>query len=93
MQEKRAAAQLDNPEAALQLRDNFLKNIFLPLHSIIASYHAMGSEMNPVLLTDVLRSRGHKIALPAMMDKGLPLVFHLHEQHGYFGTGENRACS
>jgi 5-formyltetrahydrofolate cyclo-ligase len=79
MELKRASAMSHNPEAPLKLRDNFLKAIEIPPGAVIAGYCTKGSEIDPAPLIDSLRIRGHKIALPVVVNKGMPLKFQLHQ--------------
>lgn len=78
MQEKRSVLSSKNPQAAHQLRDNFLAHISLPSQAVIASYMAQKSEMNPTPLTDALRSQGFRIALPFLRARSKPLGFRLY---------------
>ncbi len=79
METRRAEAGLGNPDAALQLRDVFLKHISLPAHSVVASYSAIGHEMNSAPLAEALRRTGCGISLPFITGKGRPLRFHTYE--------------
>jgi 5-formyltetrahydrofolate cyclo-ligase len=78
METRRAEAFAQNPDAAIALRDNFLKTIALPPSGIISGTIARGSEMNPQPLLDALRMRGYHIALPVVKGKGTPLIFRLY---------------
>ncbi len=79
MKDVRAQAFKKNKNAGIVLRDQFLASISLPADRVIASYHAVGSEIDPAILTDALRAAGHRIALPVMMGKTMPLVFREHK--------------
>jgi 5-formyltetrahydrofolate cyclo-ligase len=65
-----------------KMAELFLRHISLDAGVIIASYCAFGNEMNPQLLAEALRAQGHKIALPVVAGKGLPLVFRTYEKGG-----------
>lgn len=78
METRRAEALVQNPQASFALRDRFLKMIVLPPRSVIASYSARGSEMDPAPLAEALRALGHRIALPVMAGRDRPLVFRIH---------------
>jgi 5-formyltetrahydrofolate cyclo-ligase len=47
--------------------------------SVIGSYHAVGSEVDPASLEAILRLRGQIIALPIVIDAALPLHFAQHD--------------
>ncbi len=57
----------------------FMRHVRLEKGEVIASYVAAHQELDPAPLTDLLRLRGHKIALPVVVGKAAPLVFRLHE--------------
>ena len=78
MEARRTEARAQNPQAPLALRDQFLKTIILPPRSVVASYNARGSEMNPAPLAEALRDLGHWTAFPVMIGRDKPLVFRLH---------------
>ena len=58
----------------------FVRDIELKPGSIVSSYHAFRDEMDPHHLNEALRAQGHKIALPVVVGKGLPLAFRLFEK-------------
>jgi 5-formyltetrahydrofolate cyclo-ligase len=43
--------------------------------AVVAGYAAFRDEADPALVLDVLAGRGHPLALPALIGKGLPLTF------------------
>lgn len=79
MHERRAEAFAQNPRAAADICGRFFGAITLPQGRIVASYAARDHEIDPVLLAESLRARGHKIALPVMTGKDRALAFRLHE--------------
>ena len=87
MKERRAAAQMQKPDAPLLLRDLFLRTIILPAASIIAGYVALDSEMDPAPLMEALAARGHRIALPDTRRKNEPLTFQFYEPAQKAPTG------
>jgi 5-formyltetrahydrofolate cyclo-ligase len=79
MKERRAKTQAETPNASTDLRNTVLKNIVLPPKAILAGYSAIGSEIDPSPLMEALRAQGHVIALPAVIQEGLPLRFQRYE--------------
>lgn len=79
MKDRRAQAQIENPDAPAALRDCVLKQIPFPPRSIVGSYSAIGSEINPAPLAEALRAMGYIIALPVVAGEGRPLLFRRHE--------------
>lgn len=49
----------------------------VPPQAVLASYRAMGAELDPEPAEDLLRRRGHQIALPVTPPIGQPLTFRL----------------
>lgn len=93
MEATRQNAARQNPQASAALCDIFIKNITFPPNSVIASYYARGTEMDPSSLTNILRTQGHIIALPVMNGKKAPLLFRCYESSsqlalGHFGVHE-----
>jgi 5-formyltetrahydrofolate cyclo-ligase len=79
MKERRAAFAAQHPDAATQLRDNFLHHMKLPPQAIVSAYKTLDSEIDPAPLVEVLRQQGHIIALPFVWGKDQPLSFHRYE--------------
>ncbi len=48
----------------------------LPPSAVVAGYAAFRDEADPALLMAALAARGHPLAMPAMVGRGLPLRFH-----------------
>ena len=80
MREKRSANPSNNRHSFRMLADVFICNVQLEEPRVVASYCAFGDEMDPAPLTEDLRARGHKIALPLIVGKRAPLDFRLYEQ-------------
>lgn len=74
----RAEAFAKDKNAPFDLRDRFIEKIALPPGSMVASYHAQGSEMDPAPLAEALRAAGHVIALPVMAGRDESLIFRIH---------------
>jgi 5-formyltetrahydrofolate cyclo-ligase len=87
MQTHRDVLEGKDPYAALAVRDRFLRNIVLPPNSVISSYVAIGSEINPAPLIAALRGQGHRIALPVVTGRGVPLIFRLHQSGDALSAG------
>lgn len=77
----RKASKLANPQSAQQLCEQFYHHITLPTQSVVASYMAKGSEIDPVILDTKLAADGHQICLPVVIGKHHPLAFRLY-RHG-----------
>lgn len=75
LREERSGVSASSPEAALALRDVFLASVKLPENAIIATYTALGGEMNPAPLEEALITKGHLFCLPCIEARGTPLVF------------------
>lgn len=93
MQAKRAEIAARNPEAAKALCAHALRLFANTQPSVIASYHARDSEMNPALLTQALCSRNHSIVLPVLNGRKEPLLFRRYTVGdalvpGHFGLSE-----
>lgn len=76
--EKRAKAEQENPDAGLQLRDVFLKEIALPNNSVVACFKSFGSEIDTDPLIHSLQMAGHTIVLPVVVGAEQGLAFHLY---------------
>lgn len=69
-----------DPDSFAKLADVFMQHIQLEANVVVASYCAFRAEMNPVVLNEALRARGHQIALPVVTGPRMPLIFRLYEQ-------------
>ena len=76
---RRGALRAAAPDAARRMARNFLESIPLPAGAVVSAYVAIGEETDPAPLIDLLRARGHRIALPRVVRKGEKLAFHLYE--------------
>lgn len=68
------------PDASRRRAEAFAGTVPLPARAVVSTYVAIGDEADPSPLTEVLRGRGHPIALPRVAGKGKPLQFHLYEE-------------
>ncbi|MGB9154742.1 MAG: 5-formyltetrahydrofolate cyclo-ligase [Alphaproteobacteria bacterium] len=80
MRAKRRGHPHNTPASFQAMSEGFLRHIALKEGSVISSYHAFNDEMDPDFLTHALRARGHKIALPIVVGKGLPLAFRHYDK-------------
>ncbi|HXJ00590.1 MAG TPA: 5-formyltetrahydrofolate cyclo-ligase [Micropepsaceae bacterium] len=90
---RRAQLQGSVPELSRRLAQSFADGIPIPPRSIVSAYVAIGDEADPAPLLEILRAQGHRIALPRVVKRGLPLDFHLYEAGaalvpGGFGLSE-----
>jgi 5-formyltetrahydrofolate cyclo-ligase len=76
---RRASLRAAAPDAARRMARNFLEAIPLPPRAVVSAFVAIGEETDPAPLMDLLRARGHRIALPRVVRKGEKLSFHLYE--------------
>ncbi len=71
-----AAANKSLPEGSgALLRDQFLRNVSLPAGSVVAMTIPQDGEIDPGPLGEALLAAGHRLCLPRVACKGLPLVF------------------
>ena len=61
--------------AALAMRDNFLKSVYLPKGASISGYMPIKSEISPLPLFDVLAERGYLILMPRVVPNNTVLEF------------------
>jgi 5-formyltetrahydrofolate cyclo-ligase len=87
MQDRRAKALAENPQAAFALRDRALLELVLPPHAVVASYRAFGSEIDSTPLAEALRAMGHIIALPVVTGEGKALLFRRYEPGDRLAAG------
>ncbi len=78
MEQRRAEAMSQSPDAASLLEKNFLDEIDVPDHSIVAGYSRQGSEMDTATLMCGLYDRGATLALPVIDARKKPLIFRLY---------------
>jgi 5-formyltetrahydrofolate cyclo-ligase len=76
---RRVALRAEAPDAAERMARNFLAAIPLPDHAVVSAFVAIGEEADPAPLIRLLRTKGHRIALPRVVRKGEKLAFHLYE--------------
>ncbi|HEY4265848.1 MAG TPA: 5-formyltetrahydrofolate cyclo-ligase [Micropepsaceae bacterium] len=90
---RRAVLQPGVAELSRRLAQVFVNSVAIPPGAVVSAYFAIGDEADPQPLLDLLRARGHKIALPRVVGRGKPLDFHLVETgaelvRGGFGLSE-----
>ena len=90
---RRASLRAQATEASQRMARNFLQAISLRDGAVISAYAAIGEEADPAPLLDLLRSKGHPIALPRVVKKGETLAFHRYERGaplvpGVFGLSQ-----
>ena len=90
---RRAALKSSVPELSRRLAQVFVGSLPIPPRSVVSAYFAIGDEADPAHLLEMLRARGHRIALPRVTGRGKPLDFHLFEAGaqlvpGGFGLSE-----
>ncbi|HEX3487328.1 MAG TPA: 5-formyltetrahydrofolate cyclo-ligase [Micropepsaceae bacterium] len=90
---RRAALQSEVPALSRRIAQIFADTIPIPPHSVVSAYVAIGDEADPAPLLEILRARGHVVALPRVVKRGLPLDFHVWESGaklvpGGFGLSE-----
>lgn len=72
---RRAAAHGADPEAGRRLAEHFPDCLWPPLHSVVAGYHAMRSEIDPAPLMETFWCEQVRLALPCVTGPGEPLEF------------------
>ena len=92
---RRSAAKRDcmSPDAAGQVTDVFREIPMPSRDAVVSGYHPTGSELDPRPLLAMLRSQGHEIALPVVVERGAPLIFRAWREgnamsEGAFGVRE-----
>jgi len=80
MRDKRSANRENNEKCFSKLAEVFLQNISLDPDAVVASYAPIHDEIDPAMLEDALRERGHKIALPIIIGEKKSLIFRLYEK-------------
>jgi 5-formyltetrahydrofolate cyclo-ligase len=54
---------------------NYLPELYLPPHCVVAGYVQRGSELDPLPMLKALRNNGCRLALPTVTAKNSPMVF------------------
>jgi 5-formyltetrahydrofolate cyclo-ligase len=90
---RRAALASSLPELSRRLAQVFADSVPMEAGAVVSGYFAIGDEADPAPLLELLRARGHRIALPRVVGRGKPLDFHLVEAgaelvRGGFGLSE-----
>jgi len=75
--ERRRQAVLSLPRSGEDLRDQFLAAIPTAGHEIISAFWPLPDELDTRPLISALAALGHRIGLPVVIKRGLPLVFRL----------------
>jgi 5-formyltetrahydrofolate cyclo-ligase len=73
--ERRRHAVLSLPRAGEDLRDRFLAAIPTVGHDVISAFWPLPDELDTRPLIAALAARGHRIGLPVVVKRGLPLIF------------------
>lgn len=79
METRRAQASAAMPDAGEKLCRNFLQHVTLSAGSVVASYRAIGSEINPHILATALHDAGCRIVLPVIVAPHMPLIFRAYK--------------
>ncbi|MCC5994949.1 MAG: 5-formyltetrahydrofolate cyclo-ligase [Oceanicaulis sp.] len=72
---RRAAAHAADPEAGRRLIEHFPDCLWPPLHSVVAGYHAVRSEIDPAPLMETFWCEQVRLALPCVTGPDEPLIF------------------
>ncbi len=83
----RADAAASTPEAARELVKQFPDEIWPKLHSIVAGYRPIGSEIDPTPLLETFHCEQARIALPCVEAEGAPLKFRAFSPGDELETG------
>ena len=91
--QRRAGLGSRRAELSVRICAQFLAAVPIPPDAVVSSYWAIGDEADPAALERELRGRGHRIVLPRVAGRKLPLDFHLWEAgaklvRGGFGLSE-----
>lgn len=73
--QRNALPPAEQEQAALAMRDNFIKSVYLPSRISISAYMPIKSEMNPLPLFDVLMERGYTLLMPRVIPNHTQLEF------------------
>ena len=71
---RKMAHEAHGATANTQLRTHGLDFLTLPSRPVVSGFFAIGDEINPLPLLMSLHLRGVRLALPAMLGKGKPLL-------------------
>jgi 5-formyltetrahydrofolate cyclo-ligase len=74
--DRRRAAHEQNPDAAAALVQHFPDEIWPGVGSVVAGYHAVNSEIDPIRLMETFHCEQARLALPRVAGPGAPLAFH-----------------
>jgi 5-formyltetrahydrofolate cyclo-ligase len=90
---RRAKAARSGNAAAASMAERFLQAVPVPPRADVAGYLPIGDEIDVGLLLQRLAAQGCRIALPAVVGTGAPLVFRIWRDgealtDGAFGTRE-----
>ena len=91
MRQRRAAAAAEAPDAGSQVAALVAASFAPPSGSVVAGYWPVRDELDPRPTLSELSARGCRIALPAVVGEGQPLVFRAWEddeplEPGPYGT-------
>jgi 5-formyltetrahydrofolate cyclo-ligase len=87
VKEMRMKAARQGAAASCAMRDHFLSNVTLPDQAIIAFYLPQTDEIDPLPLIKFIYEHGHVLCLPAVEEKGRPLVFRAYRFGDPFKIG------
>lgn len=73
--QRRAAAEADDGGAAKAARDHFLAGRLHTGAEVVSGYRPIRSELDPTPLMVALLDAGHRLCVPVIEDRGLPLKF------------------
>ncbi|HTO83568.1 MAG TPA: 5-formyltetrahydrofolate cyclo-ligase [Methylomirabilota bacterium] len=72
---RRRAAAPTLAHASEAVRDRFLAAVAVPAGKAVSGFWPLADEFDPRPLLQALRARGHRIGLPVVVGRGLPLLF------------------
>jgi 5-formyltetrahydrofolate cyclo-ligase len=72
----RAQLEPDDAAAAAVVIADRVPELIPPEHAVVAAYWPLPGELDPRPALERLAAAGHRLALPRMQAKGLPLAFH-----------------
>ena len=84
---RRAVLRAATPDAAQRMARNFVDLIPIAPGAVVSAFVAIGEEADPAPLIELLRGKGHPIALPRVVRKGEKLAFHLYEPGAKLNPG------
>ena len=83
---RRAAAHAGDPEAGRRLADHFPDCLWPKLHSVVAGYYAVRSEIDPAPLMETFWCEQARLALPCVTAPDAPLEFRAWAPGGRVGN-------